>query len=353
MDGQSWQAADRLFREDDQWVGGDGAYSFPVGSERTIWLFADSFISLRPGAPRSSTGSVMVNNSVGVQQGSDPTTATMRFYWRRRPDGLPAAFFELGDGGYLWPCNGVLLEGQLLLFAMRVRARAMTEQERTDSVALASFEVYGWVAIQVRNPYDEPSEWRVDYLDTWDARFATTIGAGSVFAEGDHLYAHASSRRQQPEQFLARWRIADVCEGRLAEPEWWYGDDTGWVAESRTTDDRPPANTLAEPQVEFTVHRDQGTGKLIWAQTNGLFEADLVLRTADRPEGPWSAFEPVFHPPEGDVDGGFVYAAKAHPEQTGADGDLVLTYNNNALRVETLMERPELYFPRFVRVRRP
>jgi hypothetical protein len=81
-------------------------------------------------------------------------------------------------------------------------------------------------------------------------------------------------------------------------------------------------------------------------------EADIIVRTADRIEGPWSDFHRVFHPSEGDAEGGIVYGAKAHPEQRGAGDDLVLTYNNNSLRVTTLMEQPHLYFPTFVRVPR-
>lgn len=346
----AWDAANSLFRSDDLWVGGDGSYSFPIGPDRVIWIFADTFIATAPGAGRGHDTSVMINNSVGVQNGLDPTTATMTFFWPSRDDGRPGSFFVEPAPSYLWPCNGAVLDGRLLLFAMRVRAREMTAEERETRGALASFEVFDWVAMLVDNPLDSPAEWTVRYLEHPDSRFATTLGAGSLLVEDGFVYVHAVAR-DDGGQYLARWTVDDATAGRLGLPEWWCGETRGWVAEEECED--APMVTVPEPQVEFTVHRDSVSGKLIWLQTMGIMKADIGLRTADRIEGPWSGFVPVFHPPEGDVEDGIVYGAKAHPEQLGAGDDLVLTYNNNSLRVNTLMKQPELYFPTFVRVPRP
>ena len=63
----TWPEADRLFRGDLRWVGGDGAYSVDLGNDRILWLFGDSFI-----AAASGDGSKrMVRNSVAIQTGRD------------------------------------------------------------------------------------------------------------------------------------------------------------------------------------------------------------------------------------------------------------------------------------------
>lgn len=280
LPGRAWPEADRLFRSDPSWVGGDGSHSIALGADRVIWIHADTFIAAKPGTGRT-TDSTMINNSVGVQEGLDPSRATMHFRWRSRPDGRPAAFFEEPGPGYLWPCNGAILDGRLLLFAMRVRAREMSAEERETQAALASFEVYDWVAILVDNPAEDPDGWRVRYLDHADSRFATTIGAGSLLVEGDYVYAHATARGKG--QYLARWPVDQVSAGQLSLPQWWCGDDRGWLPEPHC--DNPPEPTVAEPQVEFTVHRDGATGSLVWVQTLGIVEADIGVRTADRLEG--------------------------------------------------------------------
>jgi hypothetical protein len=77
-----WPAADLLFRAEPRWLGGDAAYSIALDQGRVLWLFGDSFVTRAAGATRKDA--VMVRNSVGVQTGSDPTTATFSF-------ALPAA----------------------------------------------------------------------------------------------------------------------------------------------------------------------------------------------------------------------------------------------------------------------
>ena len=45
MTAEAWPAADALFHSDPRWRGGDAAYSVPLGGDRVLWLFGDSFIA--------------------------------------------------------------------------------------------------------------------------------------------------------------------------------------------------------------------------------------------------------------------------------------------------------------------
>jgi hypothetical protein len=67
LSAQSWPEADLLFRNDPSWLGADDAYSIDLGNGRVLWLFADTFIALRPGGTRHQ--SKMIRNSVAIQQG--------------------------------------------------------------------------------------------------------------------------------------------------------------------------------------------------------------------------------------------------------------------------------------------
>ena len=65
----------------------------------------------------------MVHNTIGLQVGADPTTASISFHWGDDGDGNPAAFFpgEAEDG--FWPGDGELVDGTLLQFPNEPPAR--------------------------------------------------------------------------------------------------------------------------------------------------------------------------------------------------------------------------------------
>src|SRR6516164_4041162 len=47
---------DKLFRQTDGWIGADGAHSFSVTPQRTIWLFSDTWVGkIRDGKRADAT----------------------------------------------------------------------------------------------------------------------------------------------------------------------------------------------------------------------------------------------------------------------------------------------------------
>jgi hypothetical protein len=73
------------------------------------------------------------------------------------------------------------------------------------------------------------------------------------------------------------------------------------------------------------------------------------LRTAQHPEGPWSTLTPLYRPSENSLpDAGDLaaYAAKAHPEQRGAD--LILSYVVNDVKHPTPPD--SVYYPNLLRL---
>jgi hypothetical protein len=59
---------DALFVRADGWIGADGAFSVSLSPRRTLWLFSDTWVGkVRDGRRTDAT---VVNNTVGVQEGS-------------------------------------------------------------------------------------------------------------------------------------------------------------------------------------------------------------------------------------------------------------------------------------------
>ncbi|HEX3228512.1 MAG TPA: DUF4185 domain-containing protein [Pyrinomonadaceae bacterium] len=334
LSAQSWPEADLLFRNDPSWLGADDAYSIDLGNGRVLWLFADTFIALRPGGTRHQ--SKMIRNSVAIQRGYDPSSASIKFYWRAT-HGKPASFFGEQRDVWYWPGDGIVVGGRLLIFLMKIH----------ETKTGLGFEAFGWAAVAVDNPHDEPLRWRVRWLDAPANGLNVIIGSASLVRAGDFVYAFSA---QEPvgkhDVYLVRWPVDRAAEGDLREPFWWCGSDQ-WVKQTQLKQE--PAIVFSEAQTEFTVHFDSTLKRYIQIQTVGFGAASVASRSSSEITGSWSGLEPFYRPPESDRAGILVYAGKAHPELKGAD--LILTYVANHSNFGALVDDRSIYYPRFLKAR--
>jgi hypothetical protein len=332
----AWREADQLFRGDPHWRGADVASSVDLGGGRTLWLFGDTWID--PSGHGTRQGAHMVSNSLGMQEGSDPSTARMSFHWGRAADGSPVAFFPDRDGESLWFGSGVRVEDRLVLFLGRT--------VRNTGAGLG-FDHVGWTAMLVENPNDEPPAWRIRALTTPSNPFGVLVGFAASFRMGDQVYALGSPNPLKTHPIYAvRWAVDRVRQGDLADPEWWAGDRAGWVADTSSV---PRWPLFDQAQTELTVHPDPATDRFLAVHTQGFGSADIVMRAAPTLTGPWSAPRMIYRPPEYHRPQVMIYAGKAHPHLAGAD--LALTYATNSFRFADHAD-PSIYFPRFVRLSR-
>jgi hypothetical protein len=323
--GQAWPEADRLFRSDPRWLGGDAAYSVDLGEGRVLWMFGDSFVATKAGLTRRQ--SAFIRNSVAIQTGYDPSHAAMKFYSVVRR-GKPFDFAPPDGENWLWPLHGIRLGNRLLLFYAR-----MARDRSRDSLG---FQSVGWNAFFVDNPDTEPSKWKLRSARTQGKML---IGA-SVIRQGEYVYAFVLQDVEH-DAYLLRWAVSEAAEGRLFSPQWWCGVGGGW-----RTDPSSRQMVIRDAGSEFSVQSDPHGG-FIEVNTNGFGATSIVMRRATCLEGPWGEPRTLYRPPESDGPEPFVYAGKAHPELLGAD--LVVTYvaNGSDDRLATDMS---IYYPRIVRV---
>lgn len=332
VSGSAWEAADRLFR-DERWRGSDDAYSIPLDGDRTLWLFGDTFVA-RPGSP-TRVGSSFIRNSVAVQTGRDPLTATMEFAWRGGPDD-PVDFFP-GEGPgtgaeWFWPVHGIHSDGRLLLFVMACDLPPGGDAH--DPLGI-SFRVTGWRAFTVPNAAEPPSRWvlrpLLDRPETGGGVLGTAVLVSDDVA---FLWSYAAGVAH-----LARVPVASAVAGDLRSISWWTG--AGWSPSFADA-----AVALDPALTEFTVHR-LADGRLCLVDVAPLHgpEAAVNVRFADKPQGPWTDREVACVIPEGARDDAFVYAGKAHPEQL-ANG-VAVTYASNGTHLAKLYGDESLYYPRW------
>ncbi|MBT8083285.1 MAG: DUF4185 domain-containing protein [Gammaproteobacteria bacterium] len=331
-----WTEADRLFHHDPHWAGADGAFSVDLGGDRTLWLFGDTWID--PTGQRTRKNGQMIRNSLAIQTGTDPSNATIEYFWTTADDNQPDAFFTRLDDRWYWPGHGLRVGEHLVLFFNRLR-------DSTHGLGSASD---GWNAVMIMNPDDEPSNWRMNWLQVPSNTLGIIVGFAGVLQWGEHVYAFGS---QDPVKshpiFAARWKVEEFQRGNLMAPEWWSGLDVGWVADASMAARWP---LFENGQSELTIHRDEIAQQFLVVHTRGFGKADVMMRAATELTGPWSEARLLFRPPEYHDPNIMIYAAKSHPQLSG--GDLVLTYATNSFDFSEHVSNPLSYYPHFVRLTR-
>jgi len=335
--------AETLFQGNPRWLGADAALSIPLGKDRTVWLFGDTFVAKSNANVRSE--SEMVRNTIAIQTGEDPSTASITFHWGRDGAGTPASFFpERGEHWY-WPGHGIRIsEGPLVVFLYVMAG--------TPGQGLG-FASKGYSVAVINDPDVSPEMWNPRIIDIAPLPF-DAIPATAVVKDGTYVVAVAIRQEGTHAGALVRYPAGSLAEGVVEDAEWWLGDERGWVPES-LVGAAGPAFVLDDAGSECSLHRDKRTGLFIHIASYGFGASTIGLRTAPALTGPWSSPVVVYRPPESDGPRPFVYAAKAHPELVGKNADdLVVTYATNSFEFTDLITPPgtrSLYWPRFVLVR--
>lgn len=324
IDAKRWPEAEKIFRSDPCWQGGDGASSVDLKWGRVLWLFGDSFID--ESGTRTRHNAVLVRNSIGIQKGYLPPLAKMTFSWKKE-QGKPAAFFRADGETWFWPGSGVMVRDRLLIFLMRIK------KAKND----LGFQPCGWKAVLVANPESRPSAWRERYLVSPQKK-DIIVGSGSALVMDGYVYVFSSGWKTR-KVYIVRWPLGSAWKGDLTHPQWWVGGPAGWVVQSPSGPH--PRNVIAGGQMEFSVEFIPKIRKYAQIQTLSLLDPCLSICTAASLTGPWSARECLFPSPEGK--GLLIYAGKSHPEIQGAD--LVLTYVLNSRDRKRILNDRSIYFP--------
>jgi hypothetical protein len=328
-----------LFTQADGWIGADGAYSVPLGSERTLWLFSDTWVGhVRDGRRVDAT---IVNNSIAVQQGRG-ADATVEFIVARDPDDQPRAWVEPDDGrGWFWLQAGAAVDSGVVLFLAHI--------ERTDDPGVFGFRHFAqWLGV-VDDSRVPPRDWSIRQLRLPNTVFTPervlTFGS-AVLRRGDYLFVYGTDEEFHDGGRSRHLVVARVPVGRVADfTAWEYFVDGTWKSDGQHPSRLVP-DMASECSVTYLADRQQYL--LIYSEW-GL-SPRILARVAPEPVGPWSEPVVVYECPEAAWDRQiFCYAAKAHESLVAGD-QFILSYAANSFDFWQVARDARLYWPRFVRV---
>ena len=351
-------AWDRAFTRRTGWTGGDVAQSVDLGDGRTLWLFGDSWIgSVVDG--KHAAGSKMVSNVLAVHPNRKAPHAlapsSLKFAWNKA-NGGPEAWLrptEKGSGNtelhYWFTRDGIVTRDRagkrrLILFATKV-----AKNTKADSVW--GFRSLGGVMVVVENHAAPLSAWspqvtRLD-ADRGNPKSASDPpllhwGIALLRHKGDiYIYGLQQAWQKQKNLVLARVNAHSLHDSK----QWRFLTAGGW---STLANDLKPiaADISDELSVDWVTCGKRR--ELVVVHSEPMLGNGIMLRVAERPEGPFSVPRKIWTIPDTKRHETFFAAqARAHGHLS-VGGRLLLSYVVNAHDFWLMAGDASIYRPRFV-----
>jgi hypothetical protein len=303
----------------------DGGYSVGHGG-RSLWLYGDSILSLA-----GEDGSSWRDNTASWTEDLDAADGIAGFAQDEDALGAPREFFPpteaeaafdaahtgedcaeepCGARYALWPGAAVSDGTRVLAFYGKIYGEPGEWSFYEIGEGIAVWDGEDVTRPELRPGTDEPTL-------GWLAEDGPTPGEGAAI-DGDTLYAYSC---EEGAAWSKPCKVACAPLDDALDPDawrWWDGE--AWVA------DAGDAAALFDGSSQMTVHRNEALG--LWLAVYDSFDT-IRLRTAERPEGPWSEEVDVAQA-EVSWDGGFTYCGLAHPEYTRDTTELVTYYRSPA-----------------------
>ncbi|MDI6783710.1 MAG: DUF4185 domain-containing protein [bacterium] len=326
------------------WTGADGAYSVPLSDKVTLWLYSDTWIGGIVNGKHH--GGTIINNSIALQQGKDPRTASLKFYWRKDKKGKPIAFFIPRDGnGWFWLQAGIKVDKKLYVFLSQI---VKTEG---DQNSIWNFKGVGTWLAEIANPLDNPLKWRIKQYKVPFGQFdgnSTFFFGAAVLKDKQYLYIYGC--KDEPSQWIAgrNMILARVPAKKIMKfNQWRFYHNGNWV--SNPAQCSYLFNGIAP---EYSVNYLPYLNQYVCIYTELGMSNRIMMRTAPKPVGPWSQATSIYLCPEYSWNSTyFCYAAKAHPELTESADELIITYVCNSFDFWQMVGDSRIYFPRYLKLK--
>ncbi len=361
---------DAIFARKKGWTGADGCYSVELGAGRTLWLYSDTWVGT-VAEGKHAKGSHLVNNSIGLQpttaEGKPPKHDSLEFFWGKPgKGGKPRAWIEpdlpvraddpqAAGKSWYWLLDGCMITPpvggkKLLVFLMHM------DRKKEGGAGVFNFRMLGGALAVIPNPLDAPSQWKISQAvnphsrrsGTDDISWATALYHSGSAGPGEpgmlYIYGIRDVKGLNKQVVLARAPASRADDFST----WRFFTGKGWSRKS------PDAVKITDQAVnEHTVENISYMGKsrLVLVESQPVFGRHVLVRTAEKPEGPWSELKKVFLVTnlEKGKHKRFTYAGKGHAHLS-APGKLLISYVINSHNFWDMVGDASIYRPRFIEV---
>lgn len=346
-----------LFVRKSGWLGGDGIFAIPFSGkdsekgDSVLFLFSDTMVGEIEGN-KLKPGLILVNNSVALLKGKIPDSTRIDFKIAGEKTDHHAVFTPKADkpdkDTYFWLGDGFVnpdLGKDLFVFAYKIT--------NTHDNSPFPFKETGNLLLRIpagsHFPYADYQQLELPYnhyetgeetISFGSAVFNNSKAAGETEPDG-FVYVYGTkgitkklvSARVKPEQITSfdRW-------------EFWNGQ--GWSRDVKSV-----AALSDSVSNEMSVSLLSPGKYVLVYQLSSIFP-EICMQVGPTPVGPFGP-RIVLYKTSADIRDPdlFTYNAKAHPALS-EPGELLISYNVNSFKFfEVVQKKPNLYRPRFVRVK--
>lgn len=352
-----WSA---LLKRNQGWFGGDGIYTIPLNgkeanqagvNDKVLFIFSDTMV----GEVRDNTmvpGYKMIHNSAAILTGNQPVPENIKFYWNEDSKDEAEPLFEpktpkTNADDYYWLGDGFVnqaLGKSIYIFGYRVH---------NISTGAFGFKEVGNTLIKIsagsKPPFKDARQMDTpfylagkngDFGSLGAGIFVNTKAAGAPRPDG-YVYVYGLHGINKA-MMVARVLPADF----ETFDRWTYWDGKIWSGDINTLAD---VTEGVSNELSLTALPD---GRYALVFQSGGMSTIVGMRIGASPKGP---FGPVIKlwdsKPDLSKKTYVVYNAKAHPSLS-KPGELLISYNINSIDfINDLKVDPNLYRPRFIRVK--
>lgn len=356
-DAPEWSA---LFNRNSGWFGADGIFAIPLNGidkpskapVKTMLIFSDTMLGEISNG-KLEQGCKMIHNSVAYLDGRQPLKNNISFQWKKTKTGQPLSIFEpktknTKPGEYFWLGDAFVnrdLNNATYIFAYRIK---------TISEAAFGFAEVGNVLIkipagskppfidqkQMDTPFFIPAKTGKDEVTFGGSIFVNTAGAGAKKPDG-YIYVYGVKGKGK-KVVVARVRPKEFEQFDT----WRFWDGNKW-----NSDINKVVGIADQASNELSVS-EIPDGRYVMVFMEGILTNKVGLRVGKTPIGPFGSVIDVWDAKDA-IEGKkfFTYNAKAHPALS-KPSELLISYNVNSFDFwNDLKKYPNLYRPRFIKLK--
>jgi hypothetical protein len=323
----------------DGWFGGDGELSVPLDSDKTLWIFGDTFVG-----GKTRKGSTMIANTVAISTCSPGGEFGIKYYWRNKNTTHPEPIIRTFTQRYkVWPLDAFMLRNNLYVVLGKIGSRP----------GAAPGEVFKWTPLglalaKISEPrLTIPDRWKIQ-LFPWSNVFGLQEWSlGAIHDSCLYFLVHGDKQKKS----IARLPLGYIekPEGRIEH----LAEDGEWKV--NVPDGQRHILFTGDAGNSVSFYKD--LKKWIMLLGPGYLTNKIRIRTAPDLTGPWSPEKIVYECPEQtpgstvyDEDN-FCYGGRAHIQYYDSKKNtLLITYDCNVSVYSKLISNADTYTARVIRI---